>query len=62
MAERLVSGAAQTEDLDVSLRPKRLDDFVGQAQTKENLSIAIQAAKIRGESLDHVIIYGPTLP
>ena len=59
MAERLVSGAAQAEDLDVSLRPKRLDDFVGQAQTKENLSIAIQAAKIRGESLDHVIIYGP---
>ena len=59
MAERLVSGIAQEEDLDLSLRPKRLDDFVGQAQTKENLSIAIQAAKIRGEPLDHVIIYGP---
>ena len=59
MAERLVSGAIQEEDLDVSLRPKRLDDFVGQAQTKENLSIGIQAAKLRGESLDHVIIYGP---
>ena len=59
MAERLVSGVAQEEDLDLSLRPKRLSDFVGQAQTKDNLSIAIQAAKIRAEPLDHVIIYGP---
>lgn len=55
----MVSGVAQEEDLDLSLRPKRLDDFVGQAQTKDNLDIAIQAAKIRGEPLDHVIIYGP---
>ena len=59
MAQRLVSGEAQTEDLDPSLRPKSLADFVGQAHAKENLSIGIQAAKIRGESLDHVIIYGP---
>ncbi len=59
MAERLVSGAVRDEDLDVSLRPKKLEEFVGQSQTKENLSIGIQAAKIRGESLDHVIIYGP---
>ena len=59
MTERLVSGAAQAEDLDLSLRPKRLDEFVGQAHTKENLSVAIQAARIRQESLDHVIIYGP---
>ena len=59
MAQRLVSGEAQTEDLDTSLRPKSLADFVGQAHAKENLSIGIQAAKIRGEPLDHVIIYGP---
>ncbi len=59
MAERLVSGVVQEEDSDLSLRPKRLDDFVGQAQTKNNLSIAIQAAKIRQEPLDHVIVYGP---
>ena len=59
MAERLISGIVQAEDLDLSLRPKRMADFVGQAQTKDNLSIAIQAAKIRGEPLDHVIIYGP---
>jgi Holliday junction DNA helicase RuvB len=59
MVQRLVSGEAQSEDLDTSLRPKSLADFVGQAHAKENLSIGIQAAKIRGESLDHVIIYGP---
>ncbi len=59
MTERLVSGAVQEDDLDLSLRPRRLEDFVGQNQTKENLSIAIQASKIREESLDHVIIYGP---
>ena len=54
MAERLVSGDLQEEDQDVSLRPKRLEDFVGQSNTKENLSISIQAAKIRQEPLDHV--------
>ena len=59
MAERLISSDFQQEDQDVSLRPKRLEDFVGQANTKENLSISIQAAKIRQEPLDHVIIYGP---
>ena len=59
MAERLVSGAVQPEDADLSLRPRRLDDFVGQTQTKENLKIAVQAAKLRDESLDHAIIYGP---
>jgi Holliday junction DNA helicase RuvB len=59
MAERLISGDFQQEDPDVSLRPNRLENFVGQANTKENLSISIQAAKIRQEPLDHVIIYGP---
>ena len=59
MAERLVSGDLQQEDQDASLRPKRLEDFVGQYNTKENLSISIQAAKMREEALDHVIIYGP---
>ena len=59
MTERLVSGAVQQEDADVSLRPRRLSDFIGQAQTKESLDIAIQASRIRDEALDHVIIYGP---
>ena len=59
MAERLVSGDFQQEDQDVSLRPKRLEDFVGQHNAKENLSISIQAARMREEALAHVIIYGP---
>lgn len=57
--ERLISGAQQVEDADASLRPRRLDDFVGQPETRETLRIAIQAAKLRAEPLDHVIIYGP---
>jgi len=60
-SERIVSGAVQSEDenLDISLRPKTLADFVGQTPVKDNLNISIQAAKIRGEPLDHIIIYGP---
>jgi len=43
----------------VNLRPRRLDDFVGQERIKENLGIAITAAKARGEALDHILLYGP---
>jgi len=59
--DRVISGDAQLDDeaLDRSLRPRRMADFVGQAQVKDNLSIGIRAAKLRKESLDHVIIYGP---
>ncbi len=58
---RIVSGKAGAEDipLDASLRPRRLDDFIGQSRIKENLIIAITAAKGRGEALDHVLLYGP---
>ena len=42
-----------------SLRPKTLDDYIGQEKVKENLKIYIEAAKMRGESLDHVLLYGP---
>ena len=59
MEQRLIAGEPQPDDLDLSLRPRRLTDFVGQAHVKENLDIAIQAAKIRGEPLDHVVVYGP---
>ena len=45
--------------LDVNLRPRHLDDFVGQERIKENLGIAITAAKSRGEALDHILLYGP---
>ncbi len=50
---------AGDEDVDVTLRPRRLDDFVGQERIKEQLSIVLEAAKGRGESLDHVLLAGP---
>jgi Holliday junction DNA helicase RuvB len=57
----LVSGSRQAEDLqfEAGLRPRRLKDFTGQTKLKENLEIAIEAAKQRGEAMDHVLLYGP---
>jgi Holliday junction DNA helicase RuvB len=57
----IVSAAAREEErqFEAALRPKRLADFTGQNKLKENLSIAIEAAKLRGEALDHVLLYGP---
>jgi Holliday junction DNA helicase RuvB len=49
----------EEEEVELSLRPRRLDDFVGQEKTKEQLSIALDAAKARGEALDHVLLVGP---
>lgn len=46
-------------DIENSLRPKQLSDYIGQDKVKENLSVYIQAAKARGEALDHVLLYGP---
>ena len=59
--ERLISGLEQGEDIGVdrTLRPRRLVEYVGQTRVKENLEIGIQAARQRGESLDHVLLYGP---
>ncbi|MGH9670028.1 MAG: Holliday junction branch migration DNA helicase RuvB [Terriglobales bacterium] len=55
--------SAQPVDDDASfelkLRPKRLREFIGQSKVKENLSVAIEAARSRGEALDHVLLYGP---
>jgi Holliday junction DNA helicase RuvB len=50
---------ADEEELDRSLRPRRLDDFVGQERVKEQLAIALAAARSRGEALDHVLLAGP---
>jgi Holliday junction DNA helicase RuvB len=58
-AQRLVSGAERGEDQDTTLRPQRLADFVGQAKGRENLQIFIDAARGRGEALDHVLFVGP---
>lgn len=46
-------------DTDLSLRPRTLEDYIGQEKVKENLKIYIEAAKMRGENLDHVLLYGP---
>jgi Holliday junction DNA helicase RuvB len=58
---QLISGESQAEDLqfEAGLRPRRLADFTGQTKLKENLGIAIQAARMRGEAMDHVLLYGP---
>jgi len=59
--ERMISPKLKEEEvaLDMSLRPRRLADFIGQGRIKENLKIVIEAAKGRGEALDHVLLYGP---
>jgi Holliday junction DNA helicase RuvB len=58
---RIISGRAMDEDarLDASVRPLSFGDYIGQDRVKENLQIAVQAARARGESLDHVLLYGP---
>ncbi len=59
--ERLVAATVTADDAEVerSLRPRALDDFPGQERVKENLSIAIEAARKRGDALDHQLLYGP---
>ncbi|MDQ6962544.1 MAG: Holliday junction branch migration DNA helicase RuvB [Mariprofundaceae bacterium] len=58
--ERLISGQATGgEHWDSALRPKSLDEYIGQEKNRANLSVFIQAAKSRQESLDHVLLYGP---
>ena len=61
MIERLIDGAELVEDreIDQSLRPKTLNNYIGQEKVKENLKVFIEAAKQRGESLDHILLYGP---
>ena len=60
--ERLVSGKTENKEdavLETSLRPRSLNDFIGQTKIKDNLMIAISAAKGRDEALDHTLLYGP---
>ena len=61
MEKGIVSASLREEErqFETALRPSRLDDFAGQANIKEQLSIAIEAAKKRGEAMDHVLLYGP---
>lgn len=57
--DRLLNAARKPEDVDAALRPKALDEFVGQKAARENLRVFIAAAKERGDALDHVLFYGP---
>ena len=61
MGKRMITAEALEEDIKMegSLRPQTLDDYIGQKKTKENLKIYIEAAKQRGDVLDHVLFYGP---
>lgn len=56
---RLLSAEKRVEDIETSLRPQRLDDFVGQQAVRANLKVFIEAAKNRNEALDHVLFVGP---
>ena len=60
-ADRLVSGKRGDEDtaFELKLRPTRLAEFIGQEKAKEQLAIALEAAKTRGEALDHILLFGP---
>ena len=57
--ERIIGGERRAEDLDAALRPKTLDEFVGQKAARDNLRVFIDAARRRGEALDHVLFFGP---
>src|SRR4051812_36517713 len=59
--ERLIAPSVTPDDegLEVTLRPQRLAEFPGQDRVKLNLGIAIEAARLRGEALDHQLLYGP---
>jgi len=61
LKERIVSAVPVEDDssFELKLRPQRLGEFIGQDKVKENLAIAIEAARSRGEAMDHVLLYGP---
>ncbi len=61
MEDRIITSTFTTddEDIEVSLRPRTLSDYVGQQKAKENLEVFISAAKMRNEPLDHILLYGP---
>lgn len=58
-APRLLSGTKRTDDADAALRPRALQEFIGQAKARTNLSVFVEAARARGEALDHVLLVGP---
>lgn len=59
MDDRLVTKEKLEEDEDINIRPESLEEYIGQSEVKENLDVFMKAAKMRDESLDHVLLYGP---
>ena len=61
MGKRIITTELQEEDIrtEYSLRPQTLKEYIGQEKAKENLKVYIEAARARGEALDHVLFYGP---
>ncbi len=59
MDERIVSKERLEEDEELNIRPDSLEEYIGQSEVKENLDVFMKAAKMRDESLDHVLLYGP---
>ena len=59
--QRTIETTLTEEDIKIegSLRPQTLDEYIGQAKAKENMKVYIEAAKARGDALDHVLFYGP---
>src|SRR5512138_3125650 len=59
--DRIVTAAGDEDDrqYEAGLRPRTLDEYIGQERVRENLHVSITAAKQRGEALDHVLLYGP---
>src|SRR4029453_14688571 len=59
--DRLITGARGDDDAqyEAGLRPRSLDEYIGQDRVRENLQVSIAAARQRGEALDHVLLYGP---
>ena len=59
MNDRIMSGEEFKEDKDMTIRPVSLDEYVGQSEIKENLGVFIKSSVMRGETLDHILLYGP---
>ena len=59
MDDDILDGNVHKDDMDNSIRPETLDEYVGQTEVKENIRVFIEAAKMRNEPLDHVLLYGP---
>lgn len=59
MDERVVTNLELDEDKELNIRPSTLDEYVGQSEIKENLRVFIKSSLMRGESLDHILLYGP---